>query len=226
MIVSFFYSYIIELMTLKEWLNQQLQADYMKDILDQVSKDEACFNVYPPKEKRYLSVELLPYDQLKVVIIGQDPYHKFGQAHGLAFSCLKHPLPPSLKNIFKAIESNGFDVKYENGDLSRYVYQGVLLWNTYLSVIEGKPLSHKSDAYVTLTKNLIKKIVDEKSNVVFMLWGSFAQQFEPLINKKHLVIKTSHPSPLSSYRGFLTSQQFKDANVYLIAHDKTPIDWR
>ncbi len=226
MIVSFFYSYIIELMTLIEWLNQQLKAEYMKDILDQVSKDEACFNVYPPKEKRYLSLELLPYDQLKVVIIGQDPYHQFGQAHGLAFSCLKHPLPPSLKNIFKAIESNGFDVNYENGDLSRYVHQGVLLWNTYLSVIEGKPLSHKSDAYVTLTKKLIQKIVDEKSHLVFMLWGGFAQQFEPLIDKKHLVIKTSHPSPLSSYRGFLTSQQFKDANAYLIVHGKTPIDWR
>ena len=226
MIVSFFYSYIIELMILKEWLNQQLNADYMKDILDQVSKDEAFFNVYPPKEKRYLSVELLPYDQLKVVIIGQDPYHQFGQAHGLAFSCLKHPLPPSLKNIFNAIEYNGFDVNYENGDLSRYVHQGVLLWNTYLSVIEGKPLSHKSDAYVTLTKKLIQKIVDEKSHLVFMLWGSFAQQFEPLIDKKHLVIKTSHPSPLSCYRGFLTSQQFKDANAYLIVHGKIPIDWR
>ena len=103
------------------------------------------------------------------MIIGQDPYHQFGQAHGLAFSCLKQPLPLSLKNIFKAIESNGFDVNYKNGDLSRYVHQGVLLWNTYLSVIEGKPLSHKSDAYVTLTKKLIQKIVDEKSHLVFML---------------------------------------------------------
>ena len=226
MIVSFFYSYIIELMILKEWLHQQLQAEYMKDLLDQVSKDEACFNVFPPRDLRYHAIDILPYDQLKVVIIGQDPYHQHGQAHGLAFSCLKKPLPPSLKNIFKAIESNGFDVNHDDGDLSRYVYQGVLLWNTYLSVIEGKPLSHKNDAYVRLTQNLIKKIVEENSHLVFMLWGSFAQQFEPLIDKKHLVIKSSHPSPLSSYRGFLSSKQFKESNVYLIAHDKAPIDWR
>jgi uracil-DNA glycosylase len=226
MIVSFFYSYIIELMTLKEWLNQQIKAEYMKDILDQVSKDEAFFKVYPPKEQRYLSIELLPYDQLKVVIIGQDPYHQPGQANGLAFSCQKHPLPPSLKNIFRAIEYNGFDVNHDDGDLTRYVLQGVLLWNTYLSVIEGKPLSHKSDAYVTLTKHLIKKIVNEKEHIVFLLWGSFAQQFESLIDQRHLIIKTSHPSPLSSYRGFLTSHQFKDTNAYLISHGITPIDWR
>jgi len=214
------------MMRLKTWFNEELNKPYMKKTLAQIEIDDAIFNVYPPKAFRYRAIEITPYDGLKVVILGQDPYHQEGQAHGLAFSCLKKPLPPSLKNIFKAIQFNGYDVEDTNGDLSRYASQGVLLWNTYLSVIEGKPLSHQYDAYQQLTRALISKISHEKKHIVFLLWGTFAQQFESEIQGDHLIIKTSHPSPLSSYRGFLTSQQFKQTNDYLFKHHATQIEWR
>lgn len=213
-------------MRLKIWLNEELKKQYMQKTLVQIEKDEAVFNIYPPKALRYRALEITPYKNLKVVILGQDPYHQNGQANGLAFSCLKKPLPPSLKNIFKAIQINGYDVDDTHGDLTRYAMQGVLLWNTYLSVIEGQPLSHQEDGYKKLTKALITKISYEKKHVVFLLWGTFSQQFESDIQGDHLIIKTSHPSPLSSYRGFLTSQQFKQTNDYLLEHHSTQIDWR
>jgi uracil-DNA glycosylase len=213
-------------MKLKIWLDEELKKPYMKKILDQIEKDETVFNIYPPKALRYRALEITPYENLKVVILGQDPYHQNGQANGLAFSCLKKPLPPSLKNIFKAIQFNGYDVDDTQGDLTRYAMQGVLLWNTYLSVIEGQPLSHQEDGYKKLTQALITKISLEKKHVVFLLWGTFSQQFESDIQGDHLIIKTSHPSPLSSYRGFLTSQQFKQTNDYLLKHHATQIDWR
>lgn len=226
MFVSFFLYDIILVMTIKTWLNEELNKNDMKQLLARVEKDEQDFRVFPPKHLRFYALEVTPFEQLKVVVLGQDPYHQEGQANGLAFSCIKKPLPPSLKNIFKAIQNNGFEVDHNNGDLSRYAAQGVLLWNTYLSVIEGKPLSHQNEVYRLLTQSLIRKISHEHQHVVFLLWGSFAQQFEHDILGDHLIIKTSHPSPLSSYRGFLTSNQFVKANEYLRLHHKKPIDWR
>lgn len=226
MFVSFFLYYIIVIMTIQKFIKEEIKKPYMKKLLAQIEIDEQLFCVFPPKHLRLHALEVTPFEALKIVIIGQDPYHQEGQANGLAFSCLKKPLPPSLKNIFKAIKSNGFDVDENNGDLSRYAKQGVLLWNTYLSVIEGKPLSHQDDAYLLLTKSLISKISHDHQHLVFLLWGNFAQQFERDIKGEHLIIKTSHPSPLSSYRGFLTSKQFIQANDYLMMNHKKPIDWR
>lgn len=214
------------MMTIKTWLHEEINKSYMKQLLARVEKDEQYFRVFPPKHLRYHALEVTPYDQLKVVILGQDPYHQADQANGLAFSCTNKPLPPSLKNIFKAIKNNGFEVDDHNGDLSRYATQGVLLWNTYLSVIEGKPLSHQDEAYRLLTQSLIRKISHDHQHLAFLLWGSFAQQFERDILGDHLIIKTSHPSPLSSYRGFLTSDQFVEVNEYLRLHNKKQIDWR
>ena len=213
-------------MSIKTWFYEQLHQPYMKTLLERIDQDDKVYRVFPPQHLRYQAIDITPFDQLKVVIIGQDPYHQEGQANGLAFSCLKTPLPPSLKNIFKAIDYNGYSVDHVNGDLSRYARQGVFLWNTYLSVIESKPLSHQDEAYITLTKNIIQKLSQDYQHLVFLLWGSFAQQFEHDIQGDHLVIKTSHPSPLSSYRGFLTSNQFKQTNTYLEKHHQASIDWR
>lgn len=196
----------------------EIERDLLQKTFDQ--------NVYPPKENRFLALSLTPIHKVKVVILGQDPYHQPNQAHGLAFSSLTKPIPKSLKNIFKAISLKYHDVDDENGDLTRWAHQGVLLWNVYLSVVEGKPLSHRLESYETLTKMLLETISQTQSHVVFMLWGSFAQSFKPYIKGHHLILTASHPSPLSVYRGFYEADHFYLANQYLHQHHQHIIDWR
>jgi uracil-DNA glycosylase len=189
--------------------------------------------VYPPRELVFNAMRLTPFEEVKVVILGQDPYinefHGIPEAHGLCFSVKEGmPVPPSLKNIFQEIRNsvyNGQPREFST-DLSRWAEQGVLLLNASLSVLAGRSNSHANLGWHRLTDNIIATISDRLEHVVFMLWGSFAQKKEPLIDRrKHLILKTSHPSPLSAHRGFLGSGVFVKCNDYLRQHGEEPIEW-
>lgn len=189
--------------------------------------------VYPPRELVFNAMRLTPFAEVKVVILGQDPYiNEFKgvpEAHGLCFSVSEGiPAPPSLKNIFEEIRNSIYDgqPRQFSTDLSRWARQGVLLLNASLSVLAGQSNSHANLGWQRLTDNIIETISNRLEHVVFMLWGSFAQKKEPLIDRtKHLVLKTSHPSPLSAHRGFLGSGVFVKCNEYLQEHGKEPIEW-
>jgi uracil-DNA glycosylase len=189
--------------------------------------------VYPPRELVFNAMRLTPFDKVKVVILGQDPYinefHGIPEAHGLCFSVKEGmPVPPSLKNIFQEIRNSvyGGQPREFSTDLSRWAEQGVLLLNASLSVLAGRSNSHANLGWHRLTDNIIATISDRLEHVVFMLWGSFAQKKEPLIDRrKHLILKTSHPSPLSAHRGFLGSGVFVKCNDYLRQHGEEPIEW-
>jgi uracil-DNA glycosylase len=200
--------------------------EVIKDIdlfLSSLSPDKI---IYPPHHMRYYALEVTPLDKVKVVILGQDPYHQEGQAHGLAFSTLSHTIPKSLQNIFKAVSLYEPKVNSKDGNLTRWAKQGVLLWNVYLSVEKSKPLSHAIKSYETLTQYLMEYISKTHTHVVFLLWGSFAQTFKSFIHGEHLIIESPHPSPLSVYRGFYEMDIFEKTNAYLLKHKKSPIDWR
>jgi uracil-DNA glycosylase len=189
--------------------------------------------VYPPRELVFNAMRLTPFDKVKVVILGQDPYinefHGIPEAHGLCFSVKEGiPVPPSLKNIFQEIRNSVYNGQPRDfsADLSRWAEQGVLLLNASLSVLAGRSNSHANLGWHRLTDNIIATISDRLEHVVFMLWGSFAQKKEPLIDRrKHLILKTSHPSPLSAHRGFLGSGVFVKCNDYLRQHGEEPIEW-
>lgn len=184
--------------------------------------------VFPNYEDIYKVFSLTSFSTIKVVILGQDPYHKKGQAHGLAFSVKgSTTLPPSLKNIYKEIESD-LTVKkdFSSGNLEQWAQQGVFLLNTILTVEDGSPLSHKGKGWEYFTDAVIKTISDDSEHVVFMLWGKYAQQKEVLIDtKKHLVLTAPHPSPFSARTGFFGSKHFSRCNLYLKRHHKKPIMW-
>lgn len=190
--------------------------------------------VYPPRERVFDAMRITPFDRVKVVIIGQDPYinehPQLGpEAHGLCFSVKEGiPAPPSLKNIFQEIDNSLHDgvARKVSTDLTRWAEQGVLLLNASLTVIARQSNSHANLGWHTLTDNIIETISERKEHVVFMLWGSFAQKKVLLIDThKHLILKTSHPSPLSAHRGFLGSGVFVKCNKYLINKGLQPIDW-
>ena len=190
--------------------------------------------VYPPRERVFDAMRITPFDRVKVVIIGQDPYinehPQLGpEAHGLCFSVKEGiPAPPSLKNIFQEIDNSLHDgvARKVSTDLTRWAEQGVLLLNASLTVIARQSNSHANLGWHALTDNIIETISERKEHVVFMLWGSFAQKKVLLIDThKHLILKTSHPSPLSAHRGFLGSGVFVKCNKYLINKGLQPIDW-
>lgn len=183
--------------------------------------------IYPPKDKIYHAFELTPLSQVKVVILGQDPYHGEGQAHGLSFSVPEGtPIPPSLRNIFKEL-ATGCDIQNPpHGDLTSWAKQGVLLLNTCLTVTKGKANSHKGQGWETLTDLAITEVNQAKNPTVFLLWGANAHKKESLItNPHHLILKTVHPSPLSAYRGFLGCQHFSLTNQFLAQHGREKINW-
>ncbi len=191
-------------------------------------------NVYPPRANVFDAMRATSLDQLKVVIIGQDPYFNAHpvigpEAHGLCFSVKKGvPVPPSLRNIFQEINRSIYNnsQKTFDSDLTRWAEQGVLLLNASLTVIAKKPNSHANLGWHELTDDIIKTVSQVKNNVVFMLWGAFAQKKATLIDTdKHLILSTSHPSPLSAHRGFIGSDVFKKCNQYLINHEIEPISW-
>ena len=213
--------------TWNEILADEMQKDYYQELQAFVQKRRAEVRVFPEEKNVFNALELTPFESVKVVILGQDPYHGFGQAHGLSFSVQKGtPLPPSLKNIYKELQEDiGGELPTE-GDLSHWAKQGVLLLNTVLTVEEGNANSHKGKGWERLTNRLIESLNELKHPVIFILWGKPAQDKEKLItNPNHIILKAPHPSPLSAYRGFFGSKPFSRVNDILIQQGQTPIRW-
>ena len=214
--------------TWNEILAEEMQKDYYQELQAFVQKRRAEVRVFPEEKNVFNALELTPFESVKVVILGQDPYHGFGQAHGLSFSVQKGiPLPPSLKNIYKELQEDiGGELPTE-GDLSHWAKQGVLLLNTVLTVEEGNANSHKGMGWERLTNRLIESLNELNHPVIFILWGKPAQDKEKLItNPSHVILKAPHPSPLSAYRGFFGSKPFSKVNEMLIQQEQTPIRWK
>ena len=213
--------------TWNEILSEEMKKDYYQELLAFVQKRREEVSVFPEEKNVFTALELTPFESVKVVILGQDPYHGFGQAHGLSFSVQKGiPLPPSLRNIYKELQEDlGGELPTE-GDLSHWAKQGVLLLNTVLTVEEGNANSHKGMGWERLTNRLIESLNELNHPVIFILWGKPAQDKEKLItNPNHVLLKAPHPSPLSAYRGFFGSKPFSKVNDILIQHGQTPIRW-
>ena len=213
--------------TWNEILAEEMRKDYYQDLQAFVQKRRAEVRVFPEEKNVFKALELTPFESVKVVILGQDPYHGFGQAHGLSFSVQKGtPLPPSLRNIYKELQEDlGGELPTE-GDLSHWAKQGILLLNTVLTVEEGNANSHKGMGWETLTNRLIESLNELNHPVIFILWGKPAQDKEKLItNLSHVILKAPHPSPLSAYRGFFGSKPFSKVNEILIQQGQTPIRW-
>ena len=213
--------------TWNEILAEEMQKDYYQELQAFVQKRREEVRVFPEEKNVFNALKLTPFESVKVVILGQDPYHGFGQAHGLSFSVQKGiPLPPSLRNIYKELQEDiGGELPTE-GDLSHWAKQGVLLLNTVLTVEEGNANSHKGMGWEKLTNRLIESLNELKHPVIFILWGKPAQDKEKLItNPNHVILKSPHPSPLSAYRGFFGSKPFSRVNDILIQHGQTPIRW-
>jgi uracil-DNA glycosylase len=209
-------------------LEHEISQPYFVELtstLDKAYKSDA--SIYPPSQLIFNAFQLCPFDTVKVVILGQDPYHGSEQAHGLSFSVPEHVrIPPSLKNIYKELrEDLGIPIR-TSGNLEHWAKQGVLLLNATLTVDAGKPGSHQGRGWEEFTDAVIKKLSDEKEHLVFMLWGKYAHVKGAHIDtSKHLVITSPHPSPLSAYTGFFGSKPFSKTNDYLVANHKTPIEW-
>jgi len=201
------------------------------NVLNEFLKNEyESFVVYPPKSLQFNAFKLTKPEDIKVVIIGQDPYHEPNQAMGLSFSVPKGiPLPPSLKNIYKEIEDDlHIKMNFSSGDLTPWAKQGVLLLNAYLSVRKGEPLSHKCKEYEEFMKDTIEFLEKLNQPIVYLLWGSFAQKVERyIVNEKHLILEANHPSPLSANRGgWFGTKSFSKCNKFLIQNKVKPIDWK
>ena len=211
----------------KEQLASEFDKEYFKSLTDFVRQEYRSTTVYPPGSYIFNAFEHCPFDKVKVVILGQDPYHEPGQAHGLSFSVQDGiPYPPSLVNIFKELESDLGKPMPSSGNLLRWADQGVLLLNATLTVRAHLAGSHQNRGWETFTDAVIHKLADNRSHLVYILWGSYAQKKGAFIDASHnLVIKSAHPSPLAAYRGFLGSKPFSKANDYLIATGQEPIDW-
>ncbi len=208
-------------------LQEEFDKPYFSLLAEKVKQAYKTTKVFPQGSLIFNAFNLCPFDKVKVVILGQDPYHEEGQAHGLAFSVMEGvPLPPSLQNIYKEIYNDVGSQHDNNGDLSSWAKQGVLLLNSSLTVEEHKANSHQSFGWETFTDSVIKILNDKKEHLVFMLWGSFAIKKGQYIDKnKHLVLTSVHPSPLSAYRGFFGNKHFSSTNDYLSSLNKEPIIW-
>jgi len=212
----------------KKRLGSEFDKDYFKDLTAFVKEEYSKETIYPPGNLIFNAFDKCPYDSLKAVIIGQDPYHNPGQAHGLCFSVQKGVRhPPSLVNIFKEIR-NDLDIQcFEDGNLERWARQGVLLLNATLTVRAHSPGSHQNKGWEIFTDEVIRLIANEKENIVFFLWGSYAQKKGGHIDReRHLVLESVHPSPLSASRGFFGNKHFSQCNEFLIFTEQEPIDWR
>ena len=192
-----------------------------------VEHEYATKTIFPPKDYIFNALKLTPYKDVKVVIVGQDPYHGVNEAHGLSFSVQKGvKVPPSLKNIYKELYDDLGVKPCDNGDLTRWAKQGVLLLNSVLTVEKDKPASHKNLGWERLTDYIIKLLNNKKDPVVFILWGNFAKSKSSLItNPKHLIITSPHPSPFSARYGFFGSKTFSKTNDFLIKNHLEPINW-
>lgn len=211
----------------KQRLQPEFEKEYFKTLTDFVREEYAKGPVYPPGKLIFNAFNLCPFDRVKVVIIGQDPYHGPGQAHGLCFSVNDGvAFPPSLVNIFKEIKSDlGTDMP-ASGNLTRWAQQGVLLLNATLTVRAHQAGSHQNHGWETFTDAAIRLLAEGKEHLVFILWGAYAQRKGAFIDRnRHLVLTSAHPSPLSAYNGFFGNKHFSRTNDYLTAHGETPIVW-
>jgi uracil-DNA glycosylase len=207
------------------FIETQKQLPYYQQLESQIQQGYETSTCYPTKENIFRAFKLCEYEKVRVVILGQDPYHELGQADGLAFSCLKKPLPSSLRNIFKEINKQ-LDILNTNGDLSSWAKQGVLLLNTILSVQEGIALSHKHFNYHVLIEQVFNLLEDSDELIIYLLWGKKAQSYQKLItNRKHLVLSCGHPSGLS-YSKFKDNMHFVIVNQTLSKYNYPEIDWR
>lgn len=211
----------------KTRLSPEFEKEYFKNLAGFVKEEYRTKTIYPPGSLIFNALNLCPFDKVKAVIIGQDPYHGPGQAHGLCFSVRDGvPFPPSLVNIFKEIESDlGIPVP-KTGNLERWAKQGVLLMNAILTVRAGEAGSHQGKGWERFTDSVIRILNEEKSNLVFFLWGAYAQQKGAVIDKtRHLVLESVHPSPLSASKGFFGNKHFSRCNEYLAGNGIEPIKW-
>ncbi len=214
-----------------EWgavLTDFFATEKFAQLTDFIRQEYQTKTIYPRPENLFKAFWLTPFSKIKVVILGQDPYHDVGQAHGLCFSVPeKITTPPSLKNIYKEIESDlGIKKDFKSGNLESWAQQGVFLLNAILTVIAHNPASHRKKGWEEFTDFVIKTISDKSEHVVFILWGSYARSKRILIDSdKHLILESPHPSPLSAFSGFFGSKPFSKANNYLKSHGKTKINW-
>ena len=212
----------------KKVLEEEFGKGYFKNLAEFVRGEYQHAVIYPPPKNIFRAFELTPFDTVKVVILGQDPYHGARQANGLCFAVGDGvALPPSLQNIFKEIESDlGKPLKNRSGDLERWAKQGVLLLNATLTVQKGKAGSHQNRGWEEFTDAAIRALSERREHLVFILWGNYAKQKGAHIDRsKHLVIESAHPSPFAARNGFFGSRPFSRANAYLAEHDLEPIDW-
>ncbi len=211
----------------KKHLSQEFEKEYFKSLVEFVKEEYTTQRVFPPGGLIFNAFNKCPLSKLKVVIIGQDPYHGIGQANGLCFSVSDGiPFPPSLKNIFKEIKSDLNTEIPKSGNLERWAEQGVLLLNATLTVRAHQAGSHQNKGWEEFTDETIRVVSREKESVVFILWGAFAQKKAELINPhKHLILKSAHPSPFSADRGFFGNKHFSKTNDYLVEKGKEAIKW-
>ena len=213
-------------MTWHDFIDKELGAPYFHNLIVFLKEEDQKHTVFPLKNDRLIAFKLTPYDDVKIVIIGQDPYHNVNQAHGLAFSVLNESYPPSLKNIYQEL-CDDLKVSYpKTGNLTSWAQQGVLLLNTTLTVRAHQPMSHQGYGWEIFTKKVIDMLNQKDTPIVFILWGKHAMQFLPYLNHpNHLILKAPHPSPLSAYRGFFGSKPFSKTNTFLKSKGIKPIDW-
>ena len=212
----------------KEALKDEFEKPYFKELAQFVKEEYTNAKVYPHPKNIFSAFEHTPFTDVKVVILGQDPYHGAGQAHGLSFSVIEGVRnPPSLQNIYKELESDlGVSMKASSGDLSRWATQGVLLLNSTLTVRAGEPGSHQGKGWEIFTDAVISALSERREHLVFILWGNYAKAKGAHIDRsKHLVIESAHPSPFSAHSGFFGSKPFSKANDYLRSIGISPVDW-
>lgn len=212
----------------KKAVGDEFEKEYFKALSDFVRKEYLNGKIYPAPRDVFRAFNFCPFDTVKVVILGQDPYHGEGQANGLCFAVHeKVAIPPSLRNIFTEINSDLDIMPHNSGDLSRWAKQGVLLLNATLTVRADTPGSHQKKGWEQFTDAVIKKLSDEKKNLVFLLWGNYAKNKGAIIDReRHLVLESAHPSPFSAYNGFMGNKHFSKANKYLKSKGLSVIDWR
>ena len=213
-------------MTFEELIKIEREKEYFKKLEAFLEEEYKSKIIFPPKDEVFNAFSYCPLNKVKVVVIGQDPYHEVNQAHGLAFSVKDgNKLPKSLINIYKELYDDVLITRL-TGELTDWARQGVFLINTVLTVEEGKANSHKNKGWEIFTSKVIEKLNEDESPKVFVLWGNQAFEYEKMItNQKHMIIKSAHPSPLSAYRGFFGSKPFSKINTFLENNNLEPIDW-
>ena len=209
-------------------LNIVWNSDGFKKFISIINNEYKTKTIFPEKHNIFNALKLTSYKDVKVVIVGQDPYHGINEAHGLSFSVQKGiKIPPSLKNIYKELEDDLNIKPIDNGDLTKWAKEGVLLLNSVLTVEKDKPASHKGLGWELLTDFIIQELNKKEEPIVFILWGNFARSKKEIItNRKHLIIESTHPSPFSARNGFFGSKPFSKTNNFLIKNNRKPIDWQ